>query len=174
MPTWRASSRSGAICLTGSYGPELVTNGDNEAALMSFDEDSLEACAAAQSNTQAIGTNSCKITLDFTNYYGIAIYKDTDASLLTVGTVYRTSVWYYLPSSGQILDEFRLSVYNGITNYKWITSSTKDSWTNLIIDNAYNDQFLIRMYAIDNGLAHNSNVYYMDDLSVKAITIGLG
>ena len=147
---------------------DMVTNGDNEAALASFDEDGNTACTTAQSAEQAYaGSNSGKVTLDGSLYHGYRRYRDTNLSKMVAGKLYKITCWFYLPS-GQTIDAYRLQLY-GDANAKQLEGTETDSWTSKTAYITVNTSFSCYLLARDAGLAANSDSFYFDDLSIKEV-----
>lgn len=137
-------------------GSELITNGDNEAAVVTLTAaDVTLAQSAAQAHSP---TNSGLVTLTG----GSAAHYVR--STTTRGKVYKISCWVYLPS-GQTVDGIRLRDGTAVT---LDSTTTTDSWVELSTTYVVSStSFRIQAYDGSTGTVDaDGDFFYIDDISL--------
>jgi hypothetical protein len=147
---------------------ELMTNGDNESAMATFDEDSNSNCTVAQSSDQAHGgSNSMKMTTDGSRGYR-RLY-DTDESVVTDGEIFKISAWVYVPS-GLGTDKARF-LWNPDIGSSVVADNTPtvDAWEKLEL-NYYTGETVFKLI-LDMASADylNGDAIYWDDISILRV-----
>jgi hypothetical protein len=149
---------------------ELMTNGDNESAMASFDGSSAIRCTASQDAGQAHGgSNSMKLTQNVGSADDFAYqFLDSDESMASSGSIIKASAWSYTPSGqGSNISEFWVKAYAGTWLYVNNVTTT-DSWVE-------HERNYVTINEIHTQLRANSNSYndgdvqYWDDISILRV-----
>lgn len=152
---------------------EIMTNGDNEAAKATLDDDDDIFAVSSQSNEQAkFGTYSTKVTLSGATYLGYRqFYTDIIGDLIAEGETYRCSFWAYLPA-GQAIDKIKAYSHGGGEESPVRTeiTTTADTWVSGTVDITVVDKLDFRVYAEDTELVLNTNFFYVDEISIRKVT----
>jgi len=161
-------------------GPNLMTNGDNEAAAASLSgsDAPLKSATIAQSNEQAYeGTYSTKVTLGGTYSYGGWQYIGVLGASVLAGHTYKVSARIYLPS-GQALDTIYADCwtdsngrarYNSFLDFTENHVHTTDAWVEAVNYVRVVDELVFRIYCADTELVNNAGVFYIDDIRVEEV-----
>ena len=151
-----------------TLGSELTTNGDNEAAVVTFDEDSNTKCTAAQDGTQTHGgSSSCLLTSTGDGDFRRNLF-DTNESDTSNGALYKITAWSYCPS-GQGSNRVVLLYNDGVSNFR----NDKTTTDAFVQHGPYyftpRTAFLVNLYAI-GGSYLSGDIVYFDDISFKQVT----
>lgn len=151
-----------------TLGSELTTNGDNEAAVVTFDEDSDTRCTSAQDGTQTHGgSSSCLLTSTDDGDFRRNLF-DTNESDTSNGALYKITAWSYCPS-GQGSNRVVLLYNDGVSNFR----NDKTTTDAFVQHGPYyftpRTAFLVNLYAI-GGSYLSGDIVYFDDISFKQVT----
>lgn len=153
-------------------GDEIMTNGDNEGAKATLDDDDDIYAASAQSNEQAkFGTYSTKITLSGATFRGYRqFYTNVLGDIISAGEVYRCTAWVYLPA-GQAIDTIYAYSYGGGETAPVSTEITEatGTWVQGSVDITVEDQLDFRLFASDSQSVPNTNYFYIDEISIRRL-----
>ena len=150
-----------------TLGGEMITNGDNEAAAASWDNDFANNSTYAQSADRGyLSANSAKITAT-----GAAVpfysYNDTGGTNYSIGKTYTISGRFYLVDAGNDITGVEILGYDASGFLSGITYTTKDAWTAFeytMQARSSGDQLFYRFGGL-NSSAGNS--FYLDNISLK-------
>lgn len=147
-----------------ALGPELITDGDNEAALFSTSPATIATNGTIARSTDLGGT-ACKFT--GTGTTGAAYIKPFGANGMTAGKSYKITLRLYIPTAW-VGSGIRLIDTNDAS---WSTAfyTTRDSW--LTITAIRPAKAVAWTLGIGSNISedHNGQSFYVDDLSVKEL-----
>jgi len=157
-----------------TLGSELITNSDNEAGIATWvQSNSSQKMTVSQSDEQAHGgtySAKCVCTESGEFYTGL---RDDARSSVTVGKLYKASMWTYLPT-GAGTNGVRIfaNIGNGSSGYIALigeTKTTRDSWVYHEMYFTINVGSRTRFYVSGvNGTV--DDYFYVDDISIKEVT----
>lgn len=156
----------------GLAEPEIVTNGDSEADVItigSYNNNNGSVTFVKSSDQVHGGTYSSKMTGTWPG----TSYRDSGSiTELPGGKYYKISVWVYVPDSNT-QNVFTNIVVNNNIQLGSLSTSVKNTWVNLstIIYIPRNATSAYFRYGIANSSI--GDVAYWDDFSVKALDVGI-
>lgn len=154
-----------ALDLDPGLGPELVADGDNEAACMRFEEIAVADGTAAASAAQAqAGAKSCLITRTTAGNGDFSYtFNDSDLTRVRADDSVTVTGYVYLPS-GQTLAAVKIQSYDGTDWTDEATITDTDAWTAFSFTCTPDTAFAVRFLGVGGD---QTEFFYVDTVSVK-------
>lgn len=152
----------------GTVGAELVTNGDNEAAVFTLGTMSTGNVAAAR--VAAVGGRSGSVMLATSSSAASVNHQyNCGAATMAANTAYRITVDMYVPTGGVANCLF---FDNGDGSYFSPNMTTKDAWVTVsVIRPAKSASWNLGFgNNIPEVVANGNPAFYLDNVSIKPIT----
>ena len=175
------------------YGDEKVANGDMNVTdpatvtiggvAAAVGDATFDDSTSITDHTDTDTNNkTIKVTGDSSSQYPKITWADGSNMGLVAGRTYYVEVWVYLPSSNSLVDRVQLKVLDNAGSTELLSSATTatDAWTKLSGTFVDDDIASIQVIGIDDSGSpggaqdFSSEVYYIDDLTVKEVGIATG
>ena len=175
------------------YGDEKVANGDMNVTdpatvtiggvAATIHDATFDDSTSITDHTDTDTNNkTIKVTGDSSSQYPLIRWSDGSNMGLVTGRTYYVEVWVYIPSSNSLIDKVQLKVMDNAASTELLSNvtTTTDTWTKLSGTFVDDDIATINIVGIDtdgsSGGAQDfsSEVFYIDDLSVKEVGIASG
>lgn len=158
------------IELTETLSPDLCFDGDNEAAVMRFEEIALDDCTAAVSAVQAhAGAQSCAVTRTAVGNGDFA-YTLEDADLSKIRADYEVTIegYIYLPAGLTLASVKVQSSDDGATWTDEATITATAAWTAFSFSFTPDTYFGLRFLGVAGD---QTDVFYVDDVTIKQVLL---